>query len=697
MFRPVRRILSRAPLSYPLPAMNLRLPLLSAAVLSILSLAPAQAETIAPGATYSQNFNGIGTSATATLPSGWKVSKATTIQSVTQALYEGAASVTEKTGTGSGNSNPANGIYNWVNAGDSSDHSVGFIASGTATKTGNLYLVLTASGSIPDFTISYDMKCFRNNTRPFQFQLYYSTDAGATWTSAGSSFCTTYATSSSGGVVNPAGVTSVSSQLLNVSLSSGGTIVFCWSYSVLSGDTTNAQGLGIDNVVIVAGQNQSGLTPLPSPGPLSAANENYTGFILSWNSVSGATGYNVAVLNANSATTFSTQCAASDTSVPVTGLTPGGTYTAYVTALGDGTTHDDSEPASLSNIQTTAPTVLDTPTGLASSNVGYFGFTLSWTAVSDANGYTVTLSPAAGSVEVSGRAATVTGLAEGETYTASVVAKGNGTTTIDSPAATLDVTTATAPAVSAPALSTSNVSSSSLTVSWPEQTAAASYSVRAWYFDFVDKFTEMFPDWFNNVKTLPSGWTRSGTALGRYATEASPIQFDASNQTLTSPVFPGSLTSLSFRLRQYSGNENNASTFAVYGSSGEDGAEWNLLRAIDLYSEVSSDSSGTDFSLSVPTDVHQFRFAYTKGAGNCGFGTFTVYGTDVCEVPFYLQGYGPTATSTSSTSVTLTPVAGEKNYVEVTAVGQTGKTASATIEVPVPAASSTKPAVIAVK
>ena len=335
------------------------------------------------------------------------------------------------------------------------------------------------------------------------------------------------------------------------------------------------------------------------------------------------------------------------------------------------------------------------------SNVDYFQFSFSWTGISGATGYDVAVKDANGAlintVTVNGTTATVTDLEEGATYKVSVVAKGDGTTTDNSEPATLTVTTATAPAVSAPVLTTTDVSSSAFTVSWPEQTSAASYSVCAWHFDFVDEFTEMFPDWFNNVKTLPSGWTRSGTALGRYATEASPIQFDASNQTLTSPVFPGNVTSLSFHLRQYNGNETSASTFAVYGSSGEDGAAWTPLRSIDLYSEVSSDRSGTDFSLSVPTDVHQFRFAYTKGAGNCGFGTFSVSGTDVCEVPFYLQGYGPTATSTTSTSVTLTPVAGEKNYVEVTAVGQTGKTASATIEVPVPAVASTKPVVIAVK
>ena len=352
------------------------------------------------------------------------------------------------------------------------------------------------------------------------------------------------------------------------------------------------------------------------------------------------------------------------------------------------------DPSSAGLTQLGAPVV--TP-----SNVDYFQFSFSWTGISGATGYDVAVKDANGAlintVTVNGTTATVTDLEEGATYTVSVVAKGDGTTTDDSDPATLTVTTATAPAVVAPVLTASDVSSSAFTVSWTEQTSAASYSVRAWHFDFVDEFTEAFPDWFNNVKTLPSGWTRSGTALGRYATEASPIQFDASNQTLTSPVFPGNVTSLSFHLRQYNGNETSASTFAVYGSSGEDGAAWTPLRSIDLYSEVSSGSSGTDFSLSVPTDVHQFRFAYTKGAGNCGFGSFAVSGTDVCEVPFYLQGYGPTATSTTSTSVTLTPVAGEKNYVEVTAVGQTGKTASATIEVPVPAVATPKPAVISVK
>ena len=651
-------------------------------------LSSAQAETIAPGATYSQNFNGIGTSATASLPSGWTANNSSSERSVTTALYQNAASKTGRTGTGSGSNNPANGIYNWVNAGDSSDHSVGFIASGNDTKTGNLYLTLTASGSIPDFTISYDMKCYRNNTRAFQFQLYYSTDSGATWTSAGSSFLTTYGVETSGAVVNPAGVTSVSSQTLNVSRSSGETIVFCWSYSVPSGTTTsNAQGLGIDNVVIVAGQSSTSITPLPAPANVVASNESHSSFTLSWGSVSGATGYNVSVQNAHGATVFTAQTSFSQTTVSVTGRAPGGVYAANVVAIGDGTTNDNSAPGTCTDIETLASVPLSAPTGLHETDIDFYEVSVAWNSVADAEGYTVTVSPSSGtSVSDNGTTANISGLREGATYTVSVVALGNGVETADSPAATLSVTTATAPAVTAPELSFSRVSSSAFTVSWPAQNSA-SFAVCVWSLASMDDFIETFDDWYDNLGTLPSGWTKEG-GLGRYGQAASPVKFDDSNQTLTSPVFPGDVTNLSFHLRQYSGNADNDSTFSVYGSSGEDGATWTLLRAIDLYSEIST--SGTDFSLAVPAGTHQFRFAYTKGAGNCGFGNFEVSGTDVCEVPVYQQGYGPgEANLNSATPVTISnPVAGVPNYVEVTAIGLTGRTAVSVRSV-VPRAPST--------
>lgn len=291
------------------------------------SVSSAKGETIAPGATYSQNFDSLGNAATASLPSGWKVAASSSARAVTTTEWGAAGTATTLQGTGSG---ITAGIYNWGDAGNTTDRGVGFLASGKATKTGNLYLSLTATGYIPSFTVSYDMKCYRNNTRQFQFQLYYSTDDGATWTNAGSDFLTSCAVATDGVVVNPAGATSVSSKTLNVPLASGETIILCWSYSVPSGSTTsNAQGLGIDNVSIEA-EASSGPAPLATPTGLSVVSVTESEFSLSWTAVGDADDYEVEVLAGSAA--------AGTVSVSGTGATVGNlsadtAYTAKVKAL----------------------------------------------------------------------------------------------------------------------------------------------------------------------------------------------------------------------------------------------------------------------------------------------------------------------------------------------------------------------------
>lgn len=347
------------------------------------------AETIAPGTTYSQNFNAIGNSSTATLPSGWTVNSSTGVRDVTTALYTGAGTATEAQGSGSGT---GGAIYNYGDAADTSDRGIGFLATGSACKTGNLYLTLTASGAIPNFSVSYDMKCYRNNKRQYQFQLYYSTDNGTTWTSAGASFNTTYAVATSGGPVNPAGVTSVSSQTLNVSLSAGQTIIFCWSYSVPSGtDTTNAQGLGIDNVVIVAG---GMATPaLSAPDNLAVDGDvGTTEFTMKWGEVTDASGYTATLYDetgSDEITSFGLYYG--DTNATFTGLSASTTYLVSVVANGDGINFVDSTAAT--NYVTTADPAfsLTTPYYLTvdENSITPVSFTASWTGDPNAEEYEV--------------------------------------------------------------------------------------------------------------------------------------------------------------------------------------------------------------------------------------------------------------------------------------------------------------------
>ena len=120
--------------------------------------------------------------------------------------------------------------------------------------------------------------------------------------------------------------------------------------------------------------------------------------------------------------------------------------------------------------------ILDVPTGLADSNRSFTSFDLSWNAVSGADGYDVTLSPADGSVVVSGTSATASGLSEGTTYTVNVVATGAGA--IDSAPASVQVQTLVHVPLAVPAgLAAVSVSESGFTVSWDTVANAGSYSV----------------------------------------------------------------------------------------------------------------------------------------------------------------------------------------------------------------------------
>ena len=336
-------------------------------------------------------------------------------------------------------------------------------------------------------------------------------------------------------------------------------------------------------------------------------------------------------------------------------------------------------------------TQLETPAHLLAPSTNYFGFALSWDPVTHAtNGYTVTLSPAEGNsgVTVSGTTATMTGLAEGTSYTASVVAIGDGTGTDDSEAATLNVTTLTDPVVK-PVLTESNVSASSFTVSWPAQPSGVSFAARAWTLVPADVATEDFSGYPDEP---PTDWLFN-TNLDAYNSDEAIVKLDASGESVVSPTYPAVVSSLSFKLQ---GHGAEGSSVSVSGSS--DGTTWNELTNIVL-------TSSTKVNKFVLPDIANrgmkvFKWAYTRSKGGVGFGFVSVSGTGVGKSRFYLDGYGSDAAGVpvAGTSVTISnPVAGETNYIEVTATGLSGKTASATIEVPVPAVASTKPAVNSVK
>src|SRR5207253_5257106 len=138
------------------------------------------------------------------------------------------------------------------------DRAVGFLSSGTATQSGNLYaqFVNNTGGSLSGLQVSYNVEKYRggSNAAGFRIQLFYSTD-GTTWTTAGANFLTSFAAdgANAGFVTAPGATVPVSNQTLTVSIPNGTNFFLAWNYSVTSGTTTtNAQALAVDDISILA-------------------------------------------------------------------------------------------------------------------------------------------------------------------------------------------------------------------------------------------------------------------------------------------------------------------------------------------------------------------------------------------------------------------------------------------------------------
>ena len=229
---------------------------------------------IPTGAPYSQTFDAIGTTAAATLPVDFRADRTTTalagdVRKV--GTFAAAGTATTQVGGANLGTPAANGIYNFGSGTTTTgpDRAIGFLASGTATASGNLYAQLTnnTGGPLTGLQISYDVEKYRNGTNAagFRIQLFYSTD-GATWTSAGSDFLTAFAggdATNTGFATAPGATVSITNQTLPVAIPASSTFYLAWNYSVSTGSTvTNAQALAVDNISI-AGVTSGGATPRP--------------------------------------------------------------------------------------------------------------------------------------------------------------------------------------------------------------------------------------------------------------------------------------------------------------------------------------------------------------------------------------------------------------------------------------------------
>jgi endonuclease G len=230
---------------------------------------------------YTQNFASMGiplsNPAPSSLPADFR--EDTVSAARTLGVFSAASTQTNRVGGANVSTTAANGSYNFgagtTTLGDA-DRAAGFISSGTATMSGNLYGQFrnNTGNTLTGLLISYDVEKYRNGSNPagFRNQLFNSLD-GTAWTNAGPDFFTGFApdADNNGFATAPGATASVTNKTINVSVADGANVFLAWNYSVVSGSTTtNAQALAIDNISVLG----IGGAVATNPTGTGAANPN---------------------------------------------------------------------------------------------------------------------------------------------------------------------------------------------------------------------------------------------------------------------------------------------------------------------------------------------------------------------------------------------------------------------------------------
>jgi hypothetical protein len=208
--------------------------------------------SITNGSAVVENFNGIGSTATASLPSNWKFSAAGQGSS-SLSYYSNAANLTATTAAASSGSPTAGGRYNWGNGTTTTDRAIGFMTSGSYSSPNSIMAwYRNISGvQINDISVSFDFERYRINSNTCSVAFYTSTD-GTTWTSrSGGDISTTeFAVGASSYTFTGGTTSSKTVSLTGVNIANNSHFYLMWV--VTNTNSSSSQGIGLDNVSLTA-------------------------------------------------------------------------------------------------------------------------------------------------------------------------------------------------------------------------------------------------------------------------------------------------------------------------------------------------------------------------------------------------------------------------------------------------------------
>ncbi|QOJ27398.1 MAG: lamin tail domain-containing protein [Ignavibacteriales bacterium] len=241
-----------------------------------------------------QNFSGLGSSGTATLPSGFKIGTDWSSGSTATTLAYGTSGTGIVTGTSGG------GAINWANGvtASSTDRALGFLATGSYTSPRSIIFAFTnnTGNTIGSLDVSWNYEKFRSGTRAFDWTFFHgsTSTAGTANTNGNQSYA---ADANNTTIPNPPSSISKSFTISNLSIADGSTYYLRWTYTG-SGGSTNAQGLGIDDFSVTA----KIIEPTTQSSGIGFSSIGDNSFTISWTSGNGAN--RVVLLRESSAVTF---------------------------------------------------------------------------------------------------------------------------------------------------------------------------------------------------------------------------------------------------------------------------------------------------------------------------------------------------------------------------------------------------------